>query len=277
MQALIAFNTSTITQEKETTMNTPMPPTSKSTHHPMMIAAAIAVILFCLAGTAAIMGWIPSSMGGGKASGELTPSNQAALASRLADSDGPMTDTERERERNRAMQLERERAMQLERERETGLRSSAPGQVYQPELDQRQRDRAIVPAVEQRPMRLAQADSNIHQVASCSNCGRVTSVRAIKTRAQGSGVGAAGGAILGGLLGNQIGGGNGKKLATVAGAVGGAVVGNQVEGNMKATTSYEVHVRMDNGNTRTFHLQNLNGYNSGDRIKIVNGALRHAG
>ena len=90
-----------------------------------------------------------------------------------------------------------------------------------------------------------------------------------------------GGAIVGGLaggvLGNQIGGGNGKKLATVVGAVGGAVVGNQVEGNMKASTSYQVQVRMDNGGSRTFNLQNLNGYNTGDRIKVVNGALRHAG
>ena len=250
-------------------MNTPMPNTSKSTHHPMMIAAAIAVILFCLAGTAAIMGWIPNSIGGGNATGELTPSDRAALASQLADSDRPMTDTERDRERQRAVQLDRDREIAL-RDRETDL-------AQQRSLDQRERDRAIVPAVQQQPMRLAQADSNIHQVASCSNCGRVTSVQAIKTRAQGSGVGAAGGAILGGLLGNQVGGGNGRKLATVAGAVGGAVVGNQVEGNMKATTSYEVHVRMDNGNTRTFHLQNLNGYNSGDRIKVVNGALRHAG
>jgi outer membrane lipoprotein SlyB len=80
-----------------------------------------------------------------------------------------------------------------------------------------------------------------------SNCGNVESVREIKTRAEGSGVGAAGGAVLGGLLGNQVGGGNGKKLATVAGAVGGAVVGNQVEGNMKATTSYEIRVRLDDG------------------------------
>ena len=205
-------------------MNTPVPNTSTSNHHPMMIAAAIAVILFCLAGTAAIMGWIPSSMGGGNATGELTPSDRAALASRLADTDRPMTDTERDRERDRAMQLERER--------ETGLRDRESDLVQQRALDQRQRDRAIVPAVEQRPMRLAQADANIHQVASCSNCGRVTSVRAIKTRAQGSGVGAAGGAILGGLLGNQIGGGKGKKLATVAGAGGGAVVGTQVEGTM---------------------------------------------
>ncbi|MDP3834177.1 MAG: hypothetical protein Q8Q82_09460 [Hydrogenophaga sp.] len=68
-------------------MNTPLPSSSKTTHHPMMIIAAIAVILFCLAGTAAIMGWIPSSIGGASSSGELTASDRAALASRLADSD----------------------------------------------------------------------------------------------------------------------------------------------------------------------------------------------
>ena len=34
------------------------------------------------------------------------------------------------------------------------------------------------------------------------------------------------GAVVGGLLGNQVGGGNGKKLATVAGAVGGGSMGH---------------------------------------------------
>ena len=71
-------------------MNTPIShPGKPSTHHPLMIAAAIAIILFCLAGTAAIMGWIPSSLGGSSTTGELTPSDRAALASRLADSDTP--------------------------------------------------------------------------------------------------------------------------------------------------------------------------------------------
>lgn len=36
------------------------------------------------------------------------------------------------------------------------------------------------------------------------------------------------GAVVGGLLGNQVGGGNGKTLATIAGAVGGGYVGNEV-------------------------------------------------
>jgi outer membrane lipoprotein SlyB len=253
-------------------MNTPLPPASKSNHHPMMIIAAIAIILFCLAGTAAIMGWIPSSIGAGGASGELTASDRAALASSLNNGDRPLTDRERELERERELALrDRERELSLQRERELADQRAM-------ELRERDRDIAMAPVANPRPMMLAQADEPApRKPAVCGNCGRVDSVRTIKQRAQGSGVGAAGGAILGGLLGNQVGGGNGRKLATVAGAVGGAVVGNQVEGNMKATTTYEVHVRMDNGKSRTFNLNNLNGFSSGDRVKVVNGTLRHAG
>jgi outer membrane lipoprotein SlyB len=84
----------------------------------------------------------------------------------------------------------------------------------------------------------------------CSNCGNVESVREIHSRAQGSGVGAAGGAILGGLLGNQV------------------------EGNMKATTSYEIRVRLDDGSARTFHQQSAPGWRTGDRVRVVKGVLR---
>lgn len=42
--------------------------------------------------------------------------------------------------------------------------------------------------------------------------------------------GTATGAVIGGLLGNQVGGGNGKKVATVAGAVAGGAVGRNVQG-----------------------------------------------
>lgn len=42
-------------------------------------------------------------------------------------------------------------------------------------------------------------------------------------------VGTAIGAVAGGLLGNQVGGGRGRTLATVAGAVGGGYAGNRIE------------------------------------------------
>jgi uncharacterized protein YcfJ len=46
--------------------------------------------------------------------------------------------------------------------------------------------------------------------------------------AQNSPVGIGVGAVVGGLLGSQVGGGNGKTLATIAGVVGGGFVGNEI-------------------------------------------------
>ncbi|EIU3482728.1 glycine zipper 2TM domain-containing protein [Pseudomonas aeruginosa] len=46
------------------------------------------------------------------------------------------------------------------------------------------------------------------------------------------------GAVVGGLLGNQIGGGTGKKIATVAGAVGGGYAGNKVQEGMQERDTY---------------------------------------
>jgi outer membrane lipoprotein SlyB len=110
--------------------------------------------------------------------------------------------------------------------------------------------------------------------AVCHDCGVIDAVTPVETRGQGTGMGTAGGAILGGLLGNQVGSGNGRKLATVAGAVGGAVAGNQIEGNMKSTRSYNIVVRLNDGSTRTFHQSAQPSWQAGDRVRIVNGALR---
>jgi uncharacterized protein YcfJ len=46
------------------------------------------------------------------------------------------------------------------------------------------------------------------------------------------------GAVAGGLLGHQVGGGKGKTLATVGGAVAGGVVGNQVQKNAQDKKAY---------------------------------------
>jgi outer membrane lipoprotein SlyB len=111
------------------------------------------------------------------------------------------------------------------------------------------------------------------QAAVCSNCGRVESVDAIKQKGEASGVGVVGGAVVGGLLGNQIGGGNGKTLATVAGAVGGGYAGNEIEKHARSTTTYNVRVRMDDGSVRTFPYTSQPGFNAGDRVKVINGTL----
>ena len=87
----------------------------------------------------------------------------------------------------------------------------------------------------------------------CAHCGTVQSVTPVqRDAAKGSGVGVLAGAALGGLLGNQVGGGTGKTVATVIGAVGGGWAGNEVEKRMKKVTVYEVTVRMQDGSTRNF-------------------------
>ena len=52
----------------------------------------------------------------------------------------------------------------------------------------------------------------------------------VVTEGQKSGAGAVMGAIAGGAVGHQVGGGNGRALATMAGVIGGAVLGDKIEG-----------------------------------------------
>ena len=48
-------------------------PVQKSAPHPMMLIAAVAVVLFCGVGTAAIMGWLPSSIGSNHGAAPIDP------------------------------------------------------------------------------------------------------------------------------------------------------------------------------------------------------------
>lgn len=216
---------------------------NKSSLHPLIIAAAVAVLLFCAVGVAAMMGWLPSSKSSSEPVGSLTASDQLAGAPAAA----------------------------------VPLQAMAP----QPSnIDVPRQPLAQAPA----PVQVAQRDPQpayaepapVQQRHSCSNCGVVESVRVVTHRAEGSGVGAAGGAVVGGLLGHQVGGGRGRDVATVLGAIGGAVAGNQIEGNVKATQSYNVTVRLEDGSTRTVH-QSSNRWSSGDRVRIVNNDLRANG
>lgn len=198
-------------------------PDTPQKYHPLMIVAALAIILFCAVGIAAMMGWLPSSIGG----------NIAPAAQQQTDAQ-PASEQDRNKDSDKIVQ------------RPIDQRS-----------DPRPPDRSEAPAA-----------------APCSTCGVVQSVREINTRGEGSGVGAAGGAVVGGLLGNQVGGGQGRQLATIAGAIGGAVVGNQIEGNVKPNRSYDVAVKMENGSTRTLHQSAQPRWSAGDQVRIVNGELR---
>lgn len=104
----------------------------------------------------------------------------------------------------------------------------------------------------------------------CAHCGVVLSVNEIDAEGSGSGLGVVAGGVVGGLLGNQVGAGSGRDLATIAGVVGGAFAGNKVEKVAKKTRSYNIVVKMNSGDERTFNQTTVPNVVSGDKVKIEN-------
>ncbi len=80
------------------------------------------------------------------------------------------------------------------------------------------------------------------------------------------------GAVIGGVLGNQVGGGSGKKLATVAGAAAGGYAGNKVQGNMQEKNTYtEIENRC---HTVTDTHDRVIGYDVSYRLGDEEGSVR---
>ena len=103
--------------------------------------------------------------------------------------------------------------------------------------------------------------------AACYDCGQVTNVFETEKKGQGSGLGVVAGAIAGGVLGHQIGGGMGKNLATIAGAAGGAIAGNAIEGNVKSTRMWVVSVAYPGGATANYDFTTAPVFKVGDFVR----------
>jgi outer membrane lipoprotein SlyB len=203
--------------------------TPRNRIHPLIAAAAIAIILVCLVGVAAITGLIPGSK-----SANAPP--------------------------NTAEPVQLSSAEKIDIEREAAKTPKA------------------AKSTNTEPLSASSASSAPPPPADiCESCGRVESIRAIKHTPKTSGVGIAAGAVLGGLLGNQIGSGNGRLLGTVAGAAGGGYAGNEVEKRTHTTTTYDVIVRMENGKVRTFPQSSSTRWQVGDHVRVVDGALHARG
>lgn len=88
--------------------------------------------------------------------------------------------------------------------------------------------------------------------ATCATCGSVESVTAVERASKPApiSVGSVAGGVIGAALGNQVGGGNGRTLATVIGALGGGYAGHVIEGQVRKETLYQVGVRMEDGTQR---------------------------
>jgi uncharacterized protein YcfJ len=136
---------------------------------------------------------------------------------------------------------------------------------------------AVLPLVEHKPVSVEAALVPVadHHPAARADLGRITRIDAVTTPGKTHGGGALIGGVVGAAVGHEI--GDGKALGTGLGAVGGAVLGSEIERRHKsATTSYRIHVRLDNGATRTFEAGSAAGLHVGERVRVDGKLLRRA-
>lgn len=109
--------------------------------------------------------------------------------------------------------------------------------------------------------------------ALCSDCARVIEVRSEQRKGEASALGAIGGAVVGGLLGNQVGGGSGRSVATVGGAVAGGYAGRELEKHLKKKIVWITEVRLPEGGSRSFEQATEPDWTIGDVLEIRDGRL----
>lgn len=111
------------------------------------------------------------------------------------------------------------------------------------------------------------------QSAQITKYGKIISAKEYTTqKADNNYLAIAGGAVVGGLLGNQVGGGTGKKLATVAGAGAGAYAANEYTKKSQNVTMVELQIKDDNGQTYTITQEKNANYFNGMRVRVtING------
>jgi outer membrane lipoprotein SlyB len=104
--------------------------------------------------------------------------------------------------------------------------------------------------------------------------GTVTSIRNVNIQGESLG-GTLVGAGIGGLLGNQIGGGSGRTAATVGGVLAGGAIGSHAGQSVTSRKGLEIEVRLDDTRSRISVVQEVNPRETfavGDRVRVIEGA-----
>jgi uncharacterized protein YcfJ len=180
--------------------------TATSRIHPLMAAAAVSVIVVSLAGTAAITGLLPSSHSAPEAG--ATTAQAAAPAGALP------------------MAAEAPQGMQPA---QAAYAQPTQAAYAQPAVASAQPAPVVIKetVIKEVPAKPAPRHT-VHHTNYAQNDAPVYREPAPRPAPQPNYVAIGTGAVVGGLLGNQVGSGNGRKLATVAGIIGGGMLGNQI-------------------------------------------------
>jgi hypothetical protein len=197
--------------------------------HPLMAAAAVSVVIVSLAGTAAITGMLPSSHGAPDQS-SMTNAQLAAQAQAQSGQIAPVYGTTNGAAygTNYATTAQQPGMQTVQ----PAYGQQAYGQQYvagQPGMAQTAQAQQPV-VIEKTIIREVPAKTthtvHHHTTSYARNDGYYAPAARPAPQPNYMAIGT--GAVVGGLLGNQVGGGNGRKLATVAGVIGGGLLGNQI-------------------------------------------------
>jgi uncharacterized protein YcfJ len=180
--------------------------------HPLMAGAAVSVMLVSLIGIAAMTGVLPNSHASAAETARITAAETARMTAQAA-AVAPLPAP--------AQQLVATNASP-DYKQPYGATASAPAQHAAMAPAVRDEGSTHKPVVHHRPHPVQHAQAQSGQQYSQQPAPAPAPV------ARYSPLGIGVGAVVGGLLGNQVGGGTGKTLATVAGAVGGGYVGNEI-------------------------------------------------
>jgi outer membrane lipoprotein SlyB len=239
--------------------------------HPLMVIAALSLTLFSLAGTAALMGWLPQSKGNQTTSTETLSSTAAMPGAPLLAAAAPAV------EPDRAASPSRLPAPPRPARAETRAAVSPPERplvlASPPEPAPPVKGEEPAPALAQAAPAAPPVVAAAPEIAkpACLDCGVIQTVRPIQVEQAPSGVGAVAGGVAGAVLGRQVGNGRGRDLLTVVGAVGGAVAGHQVEKKTRTAQAYEIVVRFEDGSTQKLTQPDAPSWRPGDRVRVVAG------
>ncbi|TAN07674.1 MAG: glycine zipper 2TM domain-containing protein [Rhodanobacteraceae bacterium] len=115
----------------------------------------------------------------------------------------------------------------------------------------------------------AQSGGYSNRVNCYQGCGVVRDIRQTRVGSDSStALGTVIGAVAGGLIGHQIGGGKGKTAATVAGAVGGGFAGHAIGERAGSGDGWQVVVQLDNGQYATVTQRRTPQVRIGERVII---------
>jgi outer membrane lipoprotein SlyB len=231
--------------------------------HPLIAGAAISVILACGTGVAAMTGILPVSRAVPAPDVQVAAANAQTASAPLAVQ--PVIQPAAQPPVQPAIQQPAAQAVVAQQ-----TQPAAPPRVHHTQKPH------VTPAPQYANGDYSQTSSQAsgpRQIAADPYSGEVVAINPVQTSEPTTGLGAVGGAVAGGLIGNQIGGGRGRILATVAGAVGGGLAGNGIEHAVRKQTSYQVQVRMQDGSYRNFSYTTQPPVQVGERVHVSGDTL----